>query len=292
MIPGNFEYHSAGGVDEAVALLARHGDTGKLLAGGHSLLPMMKLRFAEPAHLIDLNGIAELRGIREEGNTLIIGSMTSENALIDSEVLRQRCPVLPEAARLIADPQVRNRGTIGGDALHGDPGNDHPAVLMALEAEFVIRNPSGERREPANGFYLGPYLTALRDDDLVTAIRVPVPAANHGWAYAKFKRKTGDYATAAACCILEMDGDTCRRARLTLTNVGPTPLRAEDAEELLTGQAIDANRIEQAAQAAMSTCEPATDLRGSPEYKTHMAGEMTRRAIATALERARGNDHG
>ncbi|SEO72434.1 FAD binding domain-containing protein [Aquisalimonas asiatica] len=288
MIPGNFEYHSASGVDEAVALLARHGDSGKLLAGGHSLLPMMKLRFAEPAHLIDLNGIAELRGISEEGDLLVIGSMTSENALIDSAILQQRCPVLPEVARLIADPQVRNRGTIGGDALHGDPGNDHPAVLMALEAEFVIRSAAGERREPANGFYLGPYLTALRDDDLVTAIRVPVPAADHGWAYAKFKRKTGDYATAATCCLLEMEGDTCRRARITLTNVGPTPLRAEDAEEVLVGHTVDAAAIERAAQAAMSICEPAADLRGSPEYKTHMAGEMTRRAITTALRRTRG----
>lgn len=288
MIPGNFEYHSASGVDEAVALLAEHGENGKLLAGGHSLLPMMKLRFAEPAHLIDLNGIEELRGIREDGDTLVIGAMTSENAVIASEVLQRRCPVLPEAAKLIADPQVRNRGTIGGDALHGDPGNDHPAVLMALEAEFVVRSQKGERREPANGFYLGPYLTRLDEGDLVTSIRIPVPAPGHGYAYAKFKRKTGDYATAAACCLLEMDGDTCRKARLTLTNVGPTPLRAEDAEELLTGQTIDAERIEQAAQAAMSICEPAEDLRGSPEYKTHMAGEMTRRALHTALERARG----
>ena len=288
MIPGNFEYHAAQSVDEVISLLAEHGENGKLLAGGHSLLPMMKLRFAEPAHLIDINRITDLRGIREEGNNIVIGPMTTENALIESDLLARRCPILPEVARMIADPQVRNRGTIGGDALHGDPGNDHPAVLMALEAEFIIRNGKGERREPANGFYIGPYLTKLAEDDLVTAIRIPLPADGHGHAYAKFKRKTGDYATAATCCLLEMDGDSCRRARLTLTNVGPTPLRAEDAEDLLTGKTIDAGLIEQAAQAAMSICEPSGDLRGSPEYKTHMAGEMTRRAIKTALERARG----
>lgn len=288
MIPGRFEYHAATDVDDVVRLLAEHGADGKLLAGGHSLLPMMKLRFAEPAHIIDINGIADLRGIREEGETLTIGPMTTENAIIDSELLQRRCPVLPEAARLIADPQVRNRGTIGGDALHGDPGNDHPAVLMALDAEFVVRGRKGERREPVNGFYVGPYLTALDDGELVTAIRIPTPADGHGYAYCKFKRKTGDYATAAACCLLEMAGERCRKVRLTLTNVGPTPLRAIDAEELLTGAEPTAERIEQAAQAAMSICNPAEDLRGSPEYKTHMAGEMTRRAIRTALERARG----
>ena len=288
MIPGNFEYHMAQDVDEAVKLLGEYGADGKLLAGGHSLLPMMKLRFAEPAHLIDIHRISDLRGIREEGRNLVIGPMTTENELIASEVLQRRCPVLPEVARLIADPQVRTRGTIGGDALHGDPGNDHPAVLMALDAEFVVRSDKGERNEPANGFYMGPYLTNLGDGELVTAIRIPLPADGHGYAYAKFKRKTGDYATAAACCLLELEGKTCKRARLTLTNVGPTPLRAEEAEELLIGKTIDAGLIEQAAQAAMSICEPAEDLRGSPEYKTHMAGEMTRRALHTALERAGG----
>lgn len=159
---------------------------------------------------------------------------------------------------------------------------------MALEAEFVIRGPKGERREPANGFYLGPYLTRLADDELATAIRIPKCLPGQGYAYCKLKRKTGDYATAAACCLLSLAGGTVEKARLSLTNVGPTALRAEDAEDLLQGQTLDDGRIEQAAQAAMSICEPAEDLRGSPEYKTHIAGEMTRRALRLALQRARG----
>ena len=288
MIPGNFEYHAARGVDEALQLLARFGDEGKLLAGGHSLLPMMKLRFAEPAHLIDLNPIEELRGVREDGDDLLIGTMTTETALQQSDLVQRHCPVLQEVVALIADPQVRNRGTIGGDALHGDPGNDHPAVLMALDARFVIRGPNGERESPANGFYLGPYLTQLGDNELATAIRIPKCPPGQGYAYCKMKRKTGDYATAAACVLVTLADGKVQSARITLTNVGPTALRAEDAEELLVGQALDDGLIEQAAQAAMSVCEPAEDLRGSPAYKTHIAGEMTRRAIRLALQRARG----
>jgi len=288
MIPGRFEYHAASGVDEAIRLLGELQGERALLAGGHSLLPMMKLRFAEPAHLIDLGRIAELRGIREERGELVIGPMTTEADLLASEVLARHCPLLPEVARQIGDPQVRNRGTLGGDALHGDPANDHPAVLTALDARFVIRGPRGQRESAADGFYLGPYLKDLEDDELVTAIRIPVPAPGHGYAYCKLKRKTGDWATAAAACILELAEGQVRRVRLTLTNLGPTPIRVRDIEDLLTGEPLDVGRIEQAGQAAAAATDPAEDLRGSPEYKAHAAGEMTRRALRLAQERAEG----
>ena len=288
MIPPSFQYHAPGSVDEAVALLSQYGDEAKLLAGGHSLLPMMKLRFAEPEHLVDINNIESLKGIREENGEIAIGAMTSENALISSELLQQKCPILPEAARLIADPQVRNRGTIGGDIAHGDPGNDHPALMMALEATFTLVGPNGSRQVAANDFYLGTFYTALEADEILTEIRFAPQSPNTGTSYHKLKRKTGDFATAAAAVVIEMSGETCKSARIALTNLGPTALRASDAEAVLTGQVITDELIDQAAQKAMDICDPAEDLRGDVEYKTHMGGEMTRPATRTAIKRAKG----
>ncbi len=289
MIPGTFDYHAPSSVDEAIKLLGELGDEAKILAGGHSLLPMMKLRFADPKHLIDLNRIDQLRGIREQGGTIIIGAMTTENDLIASKLLQDKCPLLPEAARLISDPQVRNCGTIGGDIAHGDPGNDHPAVMMAVEAVFVLKGPGGERQVPADGFFHGLYYTELAADEILTEIRIPVAPKGSGYAYSKLKRKTGDFATAAAAVQLQMSGDTCKKIHIALTNAGPTALKAKDAEALLTGKAVDDALIEQAAQKAMAICDPAEDLRGDRDYKIHMSGEMTRRAIRQAIERARGN---
>lgn len=289
MIPGTFDYHAPSSVDEAIKLLGELGDEAKILAGGHSLLPMMKLRFADPKHLIDLNRIDQLRGIREQGGTIIIGAMTTENDLIASKLLQDKCPLLPEAARLISDPQVRNCGTIGGDIAHGDPGNDHPAVMMAVEAVFVLKGPGGERQVPADGFFHGLYYTELAADEILTEIRIPAAPKGSGYAYSKLKRKTGDFATAAAAVQLQMSGDTCKKIHIALTNAGPTALKAKDAEALLTGKAIDDALIEQAAQKAMAICDPAEDLRGDRDYKIHMSGEMTRRAIRQAIERARGN---
>jgi carbon-monoxide dehydrogenase medium subunit len=288
MIPPSFEYHSPSSIDDAVALLSQLGDEAKVLAGGHSLLPMMKLRFAEPGHLVDINNIESLKGIHEEGGQIVIGAMTSENALIASTLLQEKCPILPEAARLIADPQVRNRGTIGGDIAHGDPGNDHPAIMMALDASFTLVGPNGSRQVAANDFYLGTFYTALEADEILTEIRFAPQPPNTGASYQKLKRKTGDFATAATAAVIEMSGDTCQRARIALTNLGPTALRASDAEAVLVGQTITDELIEQAAQKAMDICDPAEDLRGDAEYKTHMGGEMTRRAIRTAIERAKG----
>lgn len=287
MIPGTFEYHAPSSLDEVLQLLSKYPDEAKLLAGGHSLLPMMKLRFASPAHLIDLNRIEALKGIREENGVLRIGAMTTENELIGSELLRAKCPLLAEAARQIADPQVRNCGTIGGDIAHGDPGNDHPAIMLALEASFVLRGSGGERVVPADGFFIGTYMTQLEADEILAEIRIPLPPPGSGSAYCKLKRKTGDFATAAAAVQLQMKGSKCQRAGIALTNVGPTPLKATAAGAALTGRAIDDAAIEDAAQKAMAICDPAEDLRGDREYKIHMAGEMTRRAIRLAAERAR-----
>jgi len=287
MIPPSFQYHAPGSVDDAIALLNELGDEAKLLAGGHSLLPMMKLRFAEPEHLVDINNIESLKGIREENGEIVIGAMTSENALINSELLQQKCPLLPEAARLIADPQVRNRGTIGGDIAHGDPGNDHPALMMALDASFTLAGPDGSRQVGANDFYLGTFDTVLEANEILTEIRFAALSPSTGASYHKLKRKTGDFATAAAVAVIEISGDTCQSARIALTNLAPTALRASDAEAVLAGQVITEELIEQAAQKAMAICDPADDQRGDAEYKTHMGGEMTRRAIRTAVKRAK-----
>lgn len=288
MIPPSFEYHAPSNIEDAVSLLSQLGDEAKVLAGGHSLLPMMKLRFAEPEHLIDINNIDSLRGIREENGVIVIGAMTSENALIASELLQQKCPLLPQAAKLIADPQVRNRGTIGGDIAHGDPGNDHPAVMIALDARFTLLGPNGSREVAAGDFFLGTFYTLLEPDEILTEIRIAPQSAGSGAAYHKLKRKTGDFATAAAAAVIQMEDGRCKSARITLTNAGPTALRADAAEAVLVGQSITDELIEQAAQQAMAICDPAEDLRGNAEYKTHMAGEMTRRAIRDAVKNAGG----
>jgi carbon-monoxide dehydrogenase medium subunit len=288
MIPNAFEYHAPATLAEAIDLLAQYPDDAKLLAGGHSLLPMMKLRFAEPAHLVDINGIDSLRGISRDGDQIVIGAMTTEKQLIDSELLSEHCPLLPEAARNISDPQVRNRGTIGGDIAHGDPANDHPALMIACNAAFTLTGPNGSRDVLAEDFFLGTYWTALEADEVLTEIRIPVFAAGTGSAYCKLKRKQGDWATAASAVVLRMEGGRCAEARIALTNVGPMALNASDAAAALVGTAVDAAAVEAAARAAMAICDPAEDLRGDVEYKTHMAGEMTRRAIRLALERAGG----
>jgi aerobic carbon-monoxide dehydrogenase medium subunit len=286
MIPREFDYHAPKSIPDALVLLTQFGDEAKLLAGGHSLLPMMKLRFAQPAHLVDLGRIAELRGIREDGGTIHIGAMTTENDLIWSKLLQEKCPLLVEGARLIADPQVRYKGTIGGDIAHGDPGNDHPAVMLALGASFVLKGASGERVVPADGFFVGTYDTLLKPGEILTEIRIPVPAAGTGYCYAKLKRKTGDFAAAAAAVTLRMKGDTVQEVAIALTNVGPTPLKATAAEKSLRGKALNDASMAEAARLAMSICDPVVDQRGDAQYKTAMAGEMTQRALRMARSRA------
>jgi len=286
MIPREFEYHAPKTVPDALGLLKQFGDEAKLLAGGHSLLPMMKMRFAEPAHLIDLGKIRELKGIREDGGTVRIGAMTTENELIWSKLLQDKCPLLVEGARLISDPQVRYKGTIGGDIAHGDPGNDHPALMLVLGASFVLKAATGERVVPADGFFTGSYATLLKPGEIMTEIRIPVPAPNTGYCYAKLKRKIGDFATAAAAVTLRMKGETVQEVAIALTNVGACVLRARAAEDSLRGKAMNDASIAEAARLAMSICDPAVDQRGDAEYKTAMAGEMTQRALRTARSRA------
>ncbi len=285
MIPRPFEYHAPTSLPDVFALLDRYGDEAKLLAGGHSLLPMMKLRFAAPGHLIDLNKVPELRGIKIHGSEIHIGSMTTENEIIFSALLTEHLPLLAEVARQISDPQVRYKGTIGGDISHGDPANDHPAVMLALDASFVLSGAGGERVVPASSFFLGTYETALAPSEVMTQIRIPLPAKGSGAAYAKLKRKTGDFATAAAAVVVRLEHGVCAAARIALTNVGPTPLFAENAAKFLTGKTIDATVASEAARLAMAICEPAADLRGDETYKTAMTGQMVERALKTALSR-------
>lgn len=287
MIPPAFEYHAPKTLPEAAKLLSDLRDDARILAGGHSLLPLMKLRLAEPAHLIDLNQVNELKGIREQAGVIAIGAMTLENEIIGSALLQQKVPLLPEVARQIADPQVRNRGTIGGDLAHGDPANDHPAVAMALDAAFVLYGPKGERTVAADGFYLGTFATALQPDEILKEIRVKPFAPGTGYAYCKLKRKTGDWATAAAAVVLQVSGGKAARVRIALTNVAPAALRAKDAEVALLGKAVTEQTIAAAARAAMAACDPAEDLRGSRDYKIAMAGEMTTRALRLALSRCK-----
>jgi carbon-monoxide dehydrogenase medium subunit len=287
VIPPSFAYHAPRSIGEALTLLTELGDDAKLLAGGHSLLPMMKLRFAQPGALIDINRIPELRGIREEGGLIRIGAMSSESDLIASTLLQERLPLLPEAALLIADPQVRNRGTIGGDIAHGDPGNDHPAIAMALDATFVLQGPQGERQVKAVDFFHGTYMTALAENEILTAILVAPFQAGTGYAYQKLKRKTGDWATAGAAVVLRMAGGVVTQVSIGLTNVAPTALRAGAAEAALMGKPLDDATLAQAVQAVRAVCEPAEDLRGDIEYKTAMAGEMVKRAIRAAAARCR-----
>jgi len=286
MIPREFEYHAPGSVSDAIGLLERFGDEAKVLAGGHSLLPMMKMRFAAPSHLVDLGRIAELRGIREERGTLVIGAMTTENDLIWSKALQEKCPLLVEAARQISDPQVRYKGTLGGDISHGDPGNDHPALMLVLNASFVLKGYAGERTVPAGEFFRGLYETALAPGEILTSIRIPIPMAGTGYCYAKLKRKTGDFATAAAAVLLRMKGDTVQEVAIALTNVAPTALRAKLSESALKGKVLDDASMNEAARLAMGICEPAADQRGDAEYKTAMAGEMVQKALRTAYSRA------
>jgi carbon-monoxide dehydrogenase medium subunit len=288
VIPGAFDYHRPNSLDEAVALLGEHGDEARLLAGGHSLIPMMKLRLANPSHLIDLRGIPGLAGIEAADGAVRIGAMTTQAEVIASALLAEKIPILRETALQIADPQVRSFGTIGGNVANGDPGNDMPAVMMALGALFLVQGPAGERTIAARDYYRGAFTTALGDNEVLRAIRIPTPPAGHGSAYQKMKRKVGDYATAAAAVVLVMDGGQCRDARIALTNLAAVPLFAEAAGQALVGTTIDDAAIHKAAQAAVAITDPASDLRGPAEFRQHVAGVMVRRAVQRARERAGG----
>jgi carbon-monoxide dehydrogenase medium subunit len=287
VIPGSFEYHRPASLSEAVALLGQFDSDARVIAGGHSLIPMMKLRLATPSHLVDLAGVAELKGVRLEGGEIVIGAMTTQHEIIGSELLAQYAPILRETAEVIADPQVRYVGTIGGNVANGDPGNDMPALMMTLGATYVLRGASGERRVAAREYYLSPYETAAQPGEVLAAIRIPLPPAGHGWGYEKLKRKVGDYATAAAAVILTVAGGRIATCAIGLTNVGGTALSARDAAAAVVGSALDKPALARAAAAATAIADPAADGRGSAEYRAKMAGVMTARALTRAFARAR-----
>jgi carbon-monoxide dehydrogenase medium subunit len=286
MIPGPFSYHRPATVADAVKLLSTLGDEARPLAGGHSLVPMMKLRLATPQHLVDLHGIDVLKGIRRDGSKIVIGAMTTQHELLASDELAKSLPIMHETALLIADPQVRYRGTIGGNVANGDPGNDMPAVMMMLGASYRLEGTSGAREVAATEFYQGAYFTALEPGELLTSVSIPAPPAGHGYAYEKLKRKVGDYATAAAAVVLTMTGGKVATCRIGLTNLSETPLLADDAARAVIGTSLDAAALKKAAAAAETIMSPAADARGPIEYRKHVGGIMVARALQRAASRA------
>jgi carbon-monoxide dehydrogenase medium subunit len=286
MIPGPFSYHRPATLADAVNLLATLGDEARPLAGGHSLVPMMKLRLAVPEHLVDLHGIAGLKGIRRDGNNLIIGAMTTQHELLASDDVAKSIPILHEAALLVADPQVRYRGTIGGNVANGDPGNDMPALMMTLGASYRLEGKSGARDVAASEFYQAAYFTTLEPGEILTAVSIPVPPAGHGYAYEKLKRKVGDYATAAAAVVLTMSGGKVATCSIGLTNLAETPLLATDAAKAVIGTSLDEASLKKAAAAAQAIMSPAADARGPVEYRKHVGGIMVMRALSRAAAKA------
>ena len=290
MIPPSFEYLTPSNISDAVALLQKHGDEAKILAGGHSLIPAMRLRLAEPGYLIDISGIGGLDYIQEESGQLRIGAMTCEAALEESEIVQSKYPLLLDTAKMIADPSVRNMATVGGNLAHGDPANDHPATMLALRASVIADGPNGTREIKIDNFFPDFFTTALSEDEILTEIRIPSPPSASGGAYLKIERKVGDYAAAAVACQLNIDSSgAIENIGLGLTNVGSTPIRASSAEELLKGKKHDENMLAEAGRLAAADSEPMEDLRGSAEYKRALVNELTQRAIKLSLQRAEGS---
>lgn len=289
MIPQAFEYLVPKTLPEAISLLQQYGSEAKILAGGHSLIPMMKLRLATPAYIININGIPGLDYIKESDGYLRIGALTREAELEESDLICSKYPIIHDTAKVIADPQVRNMATVGGNLAHGDPANDHPATMLALKAQVVVTGAEGERIIPMDEFFTDFFTTALQPDEILTEIQIPIPPSGSGGAYLKLERKVGDFATVgvAAQVMLDKDG-VCQKAGIGLTHVGPTPLKAKRAEDLLSGKKLDEVIIKQAAQLAAEDSKPTSDLRAPEEYKRAMVKELTRRALSFAIERAKG----
>jgi carbon-monoxide dehydrogenase medium subunit len=280
MIPAAFGYERAASADEALELLAAREDA-KLLAGGHSLLPLMKLRFARPALVVDIGRVDELRGVRDDGDRLAIGALTRHHDLQREPLLREHCPLVSHTAGLIGDPQVRHMGTIGGSVAHGDPASDLPTVLVALGADLVVRGPGGERTVAAGDFFRGLFETALGPQDLLTEIRVPKPGAGAGWSYVKFARRAQDWATVGVATLVRRSNGGVAEASVVLTHMGPTPVRATATEQALAGGAS----VDDAAARAYEGSDPPGDVGASADFRRHLARVLTRRALGEALER-------
>jgi carbon-monoxide dehydrogenase medium subunit len=288
MIPAKFEYLVPASLDEAVSLLTEHGYDAKILAGGQSLIPAMRFRLAAPEILIDINRIQGLDYIKEVNGHLTIGAMTRESEVDESPLVKQKYALLADTARVIADPLVRNMATVGGNLAHADPANDHPATMLAYNAEVVAVGPDGERVIPIDDFFVGLFENSLADNEILKEIRIPTPGANSGGAYIKIERKVGDYAIAAVAVQLTLNGDTCAAARIGLTNVAPVPMRAANAEAALVGQPLTEEAIKAAGAAAAEECDPSADLRGTVDYKRDLVRVVTMRAIRAAAQRAKG----
>jgi carbon-monoxide dehydrogenase medium subunit len=281
MIPLAFDYEVAESVDHAIDLLGQHGDEAKLLAGGHSLLPIMKLRLAAPAVLVDLGRVEELQYVRDEGDHIAIGAMTRHTDVEHGELLQEQCGLLSYTASLVGDPQVRHRGTIGGSISHGDAASDLPSALLALEGTFVIKGPGGERTVAAGDFFEDYLQTDLAPDEVLTEIRVPKLGPNTGWSYKKFNRRAQDWAVVGVAAVVEMSNGSISSARIGLTNMGSTPLRATATEGALSG--ADTSSVAEAASSAAEGTSPASDIAASAEYRRHLARVLTRRAVEEAL---------
>ncbi len=283
MIPAAFDYHRPQDLDGVISLLQEHGDDARVIAGGHSLIPLMKLRMAEIPHLIDLQSINELTGI-EVGSNIRIGAMTTQSDIINHAKLASAAPILKEASLQIADPQVRYMGTVGGNVANGDPGNDMPGLMQCLDASFILRGPNGEREAKAREFYHAAYMTDREDDEVMVAVTFNAP--NGGYAYEKQKRKIGDYATAAAAVILSKDGTACNEASIAMTNLSDTPVFCSAASESLIGTAVSADDIKKAVHFMLDAIDPVEDNRGPVEFKKHAASVVLTRAIERAWQRA------
>lgn len=289
MIPASFDYFSPKTLQEAVALLQKHGADAKILAGGQSLIPLMKLRLASPKRLIDLNRISGLSYVKESDGVLAIGALTRESELEASELVRSKYPILADTAAVIGDPLVRNMATVGGNLAHADPANDHPATMLALGAEVVAVGPKGTRKIPLTEFFTGLFTTSLNADEILTEIRIPVPPPRSGGAYLKVERKVGDFAAAAVAVQITLgDGNVCQHAGIGLTNVGQTPIKATRAEQSLLRKPLDEKAIQEAARLAAQQSEPTADLRGSVDYKRSLIRVLTARALKRAIARAKG----
>jgi len=289
MIPASFDYHAPRTLSEAIGILAQYGEEAKVLSGGQSLLPLLKLRLGSAGHLVDIGRIPGLEYIKEEGGYLKIGGRTREAALEASDLIRSKYPILSDTAAVIADPLVRNLATVGGNLAHGDPANDHPATMLALGAEVVAAGPKGERTIPIEKFFTGVFTTALAPDEILTEIRIPVPPPGSGGAYKKLERKVGDFATAAAAAQVTLGkAGEIARVGIGLTSAGPTPVKATAAERYLQGKKPDDAAIAEAARLASQSGSPTADRRGSVEYKREMARVLSARALRTAIARAKG----
>jgi aerobic carbon-monoxide dehydrogenase medium subunit len=287
MFPGRFDYAAPSTLDEVLALLAEHGDEAKILAGGQSLIPLLKLRLAEPAILVDVNKLTGLDEVDESDGWLRVGALATHNQLGRMDLLQRRYPVMTAAAPLIADPIVRNAGTIGGSLIHADPQGDWATVLLALNGEVVVRSSSGERTIPASGLLAGPFETTLDPTEMLVQVRIPEPRNAGGGTYTKLERKVGDFATVATAVHLELSGDAISAAGIGLTAVGPSNIKAVEAEQSLVGQAPSSEAFAEAARLAAAAAEPSTDIRGSADYKRAVVKAFVRRGLERALEIAR-----